>query len=60
MADITYHEKAGANPNEPASEDTVVDVLRKAVDKRVSSPQYPLRITNMRLANPILTSVTCL
>ncbi|KAJ9117397.1 hypothetical protein QFC24_006493 [Naganishia onofrii] len=34
MADITYHEKAGANPNEPASEDTVVDVLRKAVDKR--------------------------
>lgn len=36
MADITYHEKAGANPNEPANEDTVVEVLRKAVDKRVS------------------------
>jgi hypothetical protein len=37
MADITYHEKSGANPNEPAHEDTVIEVLRKAVDKRVSS-----------------------
>ncbi|KAJ9114055.1 hypothetical protein QFC22_005875 [Naganishia vaughanmartiniae] len=42
MADITYHEKAGANPNEPASEDTVVDVLRKAVDKRSQAAgSYP-------------------
>lgn len=37
MADITYHEKSGANPNEPANEDTVIQVLRKAVDKRVST-----------------------
>ncbi|KAJ9091005.1 hypothetical protein QFC19_009301 [Naganishia cerealis] len=42
MADITYHEKAGANPNEPASEDTIVDVLRKAVDKRSQAAEsYP-------------------
>jgi uncharacterized protein YqeY len=72
MADITYHEKAGANPNEPASEDTVVDVLRKAVDKRVSSPQYPVTLFSpvnhkhalgrsyTDLCHLSLTSVACL
>lgn len=36
MSDITYHEKSQSDPNAAASEDTVIDVLRRSVDKRVS------------------------
>lgn len=34
MADITYHEKSQPDPNASASEDTVIEVLRKSIDKR--------------------------
>lgn len=54
MADITYHEKASANPNEPANEDTVIDVLRKAVDKRVRSGKP----ANRNQSHPVCSTVT--
>ncbi|KAH8081205.1 Yqey-like protein-domain-containing protein [Filobasidium floriforme] len=42
MSDITYHEKSQSDPNAAASEDTVIDVLRRSVDKRIqASESYP-------------------
>jgi uncharacterized protein YqeY len=43
MSDITYHEKSQPDPNAAASEDTVIDVLRKSVDKRVRLYSSPVR-----------------
>lgn len=36
MSDIVYYEKSQTDPNAKAEEGKVVDVLRKAVEKRVS------------------------
>lgn len=50
MSDITYHEKSQSDPNAKASEDTVIDVLRRSVDKRVSLLHY-LRLPVSRPQN---------
>jgi hypothetical protein len=54
MSDITYHEKSQSDPNAAASEDTVIDVLRRSVDKRVSS--LLLQLHSFQRARPEILS----
>ncbi len=60
MADIIYFEKSQSDPHATASEENVVSVLRKAIEKRVSLRLVHFPSSSFHIGSLALSEQPCI